>query len=212
MKTYLVYPQKTFFLQKPFFLKIEPFKKNPFFSQSRIDSLLSRKIFIQYLSVYSRYHVKQVPCEEKICFIRTLIFDKKVIFDCVKRTSVLDELNFVAERAFPSHDAYCSCKIEAQKITYIKLDNLRSKLNDVKLDSNIHAWQWVYTVYSVQCNETELSHTSMFLGSELELSSLCTAVLCHLSLCPTHGVDSPGQLQSIYMLLWSLLPPTYRDN
>ena len=28
-----------FLLQKPFFLKIKPFKKNFFFSQSRVDSL-----------------------------------------------------------------------------------------------------------------------------------------------------------------------------
>ena len=63
-----------------------------------------------------------------------------------------------------------------------KFDNLSTKLTEVKLESNIHAWQWAYTVSTMQCNETELPHTNMFLWDKSKLSSLHTAVLCHLSL------------------------------
>ena len=40
-------------------------------------------------------------------------------------------------------------------------DNLRTELTEVKFDSNIHVWQWMHTVSPIQCNGTELSHTSM---------------------------------------------------
>ena len=42
------------------------------------------------------------------------------------------------------------------RVTYIKFDNLRTNLTEVKLDSKIHAWQWVHTVYVLQLCETPI--------------------------------------------------------
>ena len=59
-------------------------------------------------------------------------------------------------------------------LTYTKFDILRTKLTEIKFNSNIHGWQWVHTVYLIQCNGTELSHFTTACKHKSELFFHCT--------------------------------------